>query len=468
MMTEEEFWNWYDKDIFKPYGGFMPHENWPKDVENSHKKLREFLGGPYRIEKFPLQDYQYQLDTTTINHFYGLVRKYLPDYFASYGFNANILKFPVIQNGEFEGQKVTRHIQFYANKMKLAPEKKNEFAKILSNLGQAWNKARTTKQDIEVCITTTPQAFAMLGHYHSDSIRNSCFRNGGGHQKDKYYLGQLENSFVALVGKNLENTTPGNVGVYSRMWGMANDDLDTFYLSNIYVADDNFQECYGNVYKSLDMFFDKILPGDKLKRESGKVIVSGIYKNHEDLCYTKKNELEKGSFAISPKYGLEKQRPCIMCRKYYRRIEEVEGQIYCCNCSSSFRICDISGAKTSSGMDVKDENGKDRYISAKIVARDFKMCERTGQYWPRKSIVYAGPSYGWINIFEATKLGLIKCDKCTHHSMNSATGECAYCGFQQKDKSSVEININPSKTSTTTYTKRPKYSSIYSYYNESF
>jgi hypothetical protein len=451
MMTEEQFWKWYDDYFIKQYGGFMPHEGWFKDVENAHLKLREFIGGPQRLEEISLENAQNPLDTESRAKFQAEIIKLLPQYFTSYNFKEDLLKFPTIQNGDFKGMKVAKHIQFYANKI-LDATKKGVLSKLLSDLGQAWNKARTQKQQVQVLMSTTQQAFIMLGHYYSDSIRGSCFKQLGCHQKDKYLLGQHPNSYVMLVGTDLSDLSPNNTKIYSRMWGIADQELKTFSLSNIYISEAKWEDCTGNVYMALDSFFDRILPGEsKLRKTNGKLKVDGIFKNPEDLSYSRA-DISTSTFIIRAFNGLEKQGKCPSCGYFFRRSEIIDGKIYCEKCAKAFGVCAISGKKSVNLVTVRNEEGVTIKVLSEIAAADFKYCEVTRQYWPKKSVV-STRHYGNVNIKEATKMGLTQCDGCKHYTSTRSDDTCQDCGFQKtKDKTSVRNSKRDKTTATVNVT----------------
>lgn len=446
-MTQQEFWKWYDEQFFKKWSGIMPHEEWPNDVDKYHEELRSFIGGTSRLRKFSMKDCQFPIDVETRQKFHAEIGKLLPDYFKHYGFNYNLFKNPTIEDKRFKGQRISRHIQFYANKKITDKTNKEKLARLMSDMGQAWAKAKTKDHTFEIIMETSPMAFSLLGHYKSDVVRGSCFRQGGCHQLDKYKLGQHPNTFVMLVGNNLSDISENNNGIFSRMWGIANDNFDSFYLSNIYVQD---IDQIGNVYKGLEMFFDDLLPGDKIKKAEKIVKVRGAYNNAESIGFTK---LESGikfqEFELTPHNGLEQAILCPKCHKGFRKGEKIDSQYWCWACADSIMAkCEISGKRTYRLYTVYDE-GRKLNVCKEILDELFRYCSYSGKYYKKEYIVNTF-DYGCIHKDLLKQLKIKECLKCNSYSIPDSSGKCRVCLHEINKVKSNDTTIYSHSTYATT------------------
>ncbi len=452
-MTNEEFWEWYE-EFHAKHGGIMPSETWPDRVHKNHEALRKLLNGEEKKLKIALENVQFPVDPNITNPYYNQLNIIIPTYFKQYALGAALFKYPMINEGDFKGIKVTKHIQHWLHKNPLNDkEKSDKIAKILSELGGKWTNAKSKKYELEVLLSTTPKAFALLGHYHSDMVRGSCFKQVGAHQRDKYSLGCYPNSFVILAGQEAE-ISDQNYKIMARMWGIANKDLDTFYLSNIYMTD---KEIQGNIYKSVEKYIAELLGAEKVSVAEKKIKIYGVYKNPEDLAVSSKSVVDFSEFVVEP---ASLAAVCQKCKGYGRNLRLIDGISACAKCiKTHIGKCAISGKETFNLYTVYNEEGKQIRICSEVYSKDFIQCI-DGYVYPKKCTITVQDGTT-APIHKLKDLRIHQCKKCNQYYRTSKCQKCATSNQLSKENKNDYSYTSPTCYTTTSTTPDWSTASVY-------
>ena len=235
-MNPEEFKLWYKKFLDK-HGGFSPTnlDLWIDRVNSNHEFIRSVMGADLVSLEIELEEYQnaisddmaamyYTQMSDIIGGFDGMTRYLKGDIFE-------MLKRPTYNAGTHDSIKTAKHIRQCLERYAADYQSSTWFSTVwvkleavLSKLGEEWSKARTKNGKYHVTISTTPKAFALLGHYKTDV--DSCFRQNGSSQQDKYCVGQSNNTFVITVAENGTNII--------RAFGCLDRPTKTVHLANQY------------------------------------------------------------------------------------------------------------------------------------------------------------------------------------------------------------------------------------------
>jgi hypothetical protein len=233
---KETFLEWYEK-----LGGksklFIPKDldGWFDAVEKSHKDIRELFGGVHKTATVEYID-----DSMKIANYYTcapyitVIIRLLPCYTSTYNLSYydDLLYCKLLAHKNIS---TAKHIMGYAERMKISDEAKKELEIALSNLGKIWHKPTNSKITATYTITTSPRAFAKIGHYGMDN--SSCFTNGHMNNDKKFALAIVPNSFVLIQHKeksDVDNPEDDNTNISSRLIGNATTGLKRINLSNAY------------------------------------------------------------------------------------------------------------------------------------------------------------------------------------------------------------------------------------------
>ena len=205
--SDKEFVPWFKEFVDKVEGGYtrkswVPQdlEAWVAEIDAGHQEIRNLLGGTRKTFKVEESEGQGAADYNSVYKLYNTINLQLPDYFLKYNLNQNHLAFPNIP--EHKNISTAKHILGYADRQKLPPEKKKILEDAVAQMGLAWAQAKQKGPECFATITTTPQAFCLLGNYGIDG--NSCFRHGSFNSDKRYAAGIMKESFVVLFHKKEE------------------------------------------------------------------------------------------------------------------------------------------------------------------------------------------------------------------------------------------------------------------------
>lgn len=297
-----EFDEWYN-DFYALKRGFIPNDlrAWFERVEDTHRTLREIIGGIRVCSEYMLEAYQSVPPQEIMDEIIRSLRIYLPDYFADERVSVADLSSPNLPSG----MKTSKHIMQYATDFwgkthVYLPE----VNKIVSKLGEAWAKAKTTEATIYTVLSTAAKAFCLLGHYGPDN--NSCFRQGTGNSVSKYNLGERNNSFVFLIRSSpIRVFEPENSDtILARMWGFVNTKDNVVNFCNYYpkagfVEGNAFEACRRQAAQILGLGLDEITCTKNIIRIGEQYNIYHNQRNHQPNWSFHSNLLPIGTQEIT-------------------------------------------------------------------------------------------------------------------------------------------------------------------------
>jgi hypothetical protein len=302
--------------FFKRHGGFCPFmgfEPWVKVLDCRHQQIREILGGIRHEAKVSIDSAVKPLSTSKCVKFHKALSSINQD--LLYEMKVSDLRYRTVKFHDHQSMKWTRLISSQARSLgtMLSDQDHKQIATIMSELGNAWKNCKTHNLDVNVNITTSPQAFFLLGHFGIDN--DSCFRQRGCNNSHKYVLGAMPNSFVILVSKD-------NINL-ARLFGFLDGDL--YRLSNIYysMAEDSITE--SDLIAILSTFFTQLTGSKAEVCTDAYIDVPTVYINDYGQWIVHTRELEEpdlDGFILSDKpngfceYGITKSLPCKICDRY--------------------------------------------------------------------------------------------------------------------------------------------------------
>lgn len=341
-------------------------DDWFDKVQNNHIEIREYLKNIQRISEVKTDEAQSPLSNPEIKK---IIVK-----FSNLGIDVekclyhnnlkiDVLKFPYCNKSSHANQRVTKILSKFIDTF-VTIDKKDSY-KILSDLGNLWNKNRNYELDCEVTLSTRAIDFLRLGKYEVDE--DSCFCDERSCYFNKYSLGQTKNTFVLIFRKSKE--------IIARAWGFFNKENEIFNVSNFYFRKDIHEPTIISICK---LFFADLMSVDynDLFIYKGKVKVrSGIYHN----------KCGNYSFSIDDKIYIQDlmtdadpySRPdiCNHCENNAdsKSIWGIKGLI-CSRCQRVYKKCQYSGLLDQCVEDAQDENGQIIKVSSSIINDDFLQC----------------------------------------------------------------------------------------------
>lgn len=202
-----------------------------QQVDKSHTNIRKILGG-VRFEKAIKveKDTEYPLDVLACGYISELMY-HLPNYLKHHN-----LKLSDLANRKLpSGMSVTKHIMEHAKRTREAENRGcstavvNDYAR---SLASEYAKHILKKGSYYICIDTSVNGFAKLGHYGCDA--GSCFGNQGSNRHHKYRIALAKDSFVATISSNnFVDSNSKHSEAVARMWGTLVG-KDAVCLSNFY------------------------------------------------------------------------------------------------------------------------------------------------------------------------------------------------------------------------------------------
>lgn len=454
---ETSFWTTFN-NFHKEHKGIKPPKEWFHNVEESHIKIREKIGGIERIIKIEIESSINQLPFPVINKHVDCLLNAIPSYFKFYGINILDLCSPLIQNNKnikFNGMRWTKHIGFFINNNKLLIEQgvdPNDLDKKLINdtlasLGGLWINCNINKATIYVKIDTSPFGFVKLGHYNVDTSCGSCFAQQGSHQFDKYMLGQYLNTYVILLSSSEKFDI-----VEHRLWGLANKDLSEWNISNLY---SNAKITYSTIELIIKKTFEEILNTDLTPLNN--VITTGkcYNNNNPKTCFVTSSQVKNtqsvyANYDITLDKGLEKILQCCICRNTEDDMKPCDNALVCDICIKNkiLQKCEFTNVLTTFTLhNALDENEKPIKISAYALAkyrnlfiRDVLNTEYILIKGKNTLYLYNGDQSSRVN---ANKYGYtIKCDQCNRWSKNSVnSSEICLCIKKNREKEKFERKL---------------------------
>jgi hypothetical protein len=295
--------NWLQHFTDKHNEGYFPPRirSWMNEVDSSHSQIRNILGGDKIVLTFELKNIQDKAEDC--NQLLKEILLKIPYYLVTYGFSIDDLKYPIIKPYNAKNPvRTIKHILTYAEKNN-SPNL--EIIKKLTNkLGEEYAKAKTENKKVAIVLSTTPQAFALLGHYGVD--KDSCFGQRGVNSKHKFVLATVKNTFVITIrdidetGKYPEDefAEQDKCPILGRMWGFLDAKDRVLNICNYYGAKGFLS---GNAIRILKKTAAKVLMEEENKIN---LFNNMIEKIDRDVIY---HNYQKHDMSFSPNKQIEEQ-----------------------------------------------------------------------------------------------------------------------------------------------------------------
>jgi hypothetical protein len=458
-VTKDQFQTWF-RDFRNIHKGVCTPDNFFDLVETKHKDIREKIGGIDKTIKVKIENESRPAPASEYVNLYIQLYDIIPEFWETGEVTLDALAYPTAQGGKRPGVKWGKKIEYFRRKNKVEVDKARLDA-TLGRLGEIWAKYKSEEQDICVTLSTNPCAFTLLGHYRTDinpkTGTQSCFKQMGQRQLDKYCIAAYKDSYVLLVTKNpLSDDWNKNTDVEARAWGMAYPDLTTFHLSNMYLKINKNKDgiSIGNVMHGIEVLFSNILENKVIKTDGILKVGGGIYKNPEpSLTYSLK-PVSTSPYAniVEPLYpDIRALKPCLKCLDYPDNMIDIDGYKVCEGCLPQVPRCDWTNELTLSHMCSAYHPDTKKVIRIKeMVAEngEWKRCAITGYYIHKlRDQIVTAERYGQTSVSIAEKHGLKKCMNCSVYTNPGIYGAnrtiCTGCIYKEEDakKHIFETNV---------------------------
>ena len=392
------------RELWKKHPGATIVDGWFKQVQESHRKLREAIGGVRLVKKIALEATQAKADKKACMPLIKQLKAevpYIEQQLRYQGLEDDDLRSATINIGSHNVLRTGKAIMNWANgdySFQQDKEKQKRVNKIISDLGNHWARARSDKVEYEVNLTTAAMAFMLLGHYLVDD--QSCFRNGGCNHHHKHIIASTDDTFVMLV-KNAEDK------VISRCWGFASDNYKIFSTFNMYLGKGVLE---GNVLNAKKAFFANHFGVDvgQIFCHEDKADVrmdrdyddDGVYINDYGVfSFTPEKQIKNQILGVN---GIGPQMPicphCDLDYEDHRGWEEIDGQLVCPECVEQATTLP-GGVKTLRyTVEVKHPKGKIVVMLEDEVPHDAFTCRGCHYECVREihGATINNPNYNWV------------------------------------------------------------------------
>ena len=334
--------------FFKRFGGFAPEHDWEHMVRTSKEGLKGLFGKDvidYVQTRVSAQAYPTDVEHQDIASIINEINREIPlnvhgRLHSKYGVDL----YALLARGKFLDKygRVNKSAKSFLSV--LGDGYPQSIDKNLSRLGKLWTSFSPISFDVKVRITADPLSFAMLGEY-GDADSDSCFRQGGEREKDKYRLGQTTDSFVVLINSihNDEWSLPN-----ARMWGVYEEKQETIHLSNFYcdetinVSDGEIACLMTKVFKELseerfnNVFYNRFDSDDS----------DDLYVNPNPVSFSCRKSIERCYLKVDT-FMLERAfAHCEMCEEPIDTEDEaysIGDFFYCSGCAEEAHYCEFCG-----------------------------------------------------------------------------------------------------------------------------
>jgi transposase-like protein len=406
----EEFNTWYDSFI-KQTGGLKVPPYWFEQVEKQHVSLRDKLDGLRKSFKVELDTTEAQCKFADIAKEGREIYTLIPNYFSHYGYSLAILQQATLTVGSEVGMKVSKHISTWMDRSSVDKDVKEQVCILISKLGNIWSKSRSKKDELYVTVSTTPKAFALIGHYGPDN--GSCFRQCAQNQLHKYRLGAFLNSCVILVSRQPIEEKIAPPTVITRFWAAANDKVNIISVCNAYISAD--YPSHGNIYIAVEKAISELC-GAEIAKIPNAVSISGqaTYLNggHFVLHDKSLKSVGRQDLAISTE-RLEEVIKCPLCgiTSIRDKSKIIDGNHACYECAAKAKYCEYSKQYTVKPMiPAIDEKGNKIEVCKTALDQKFFKCMMTKEYHHMDNhALFKG---GFVSLLWLKANGMIKCPYC--------------------------------------------------------
>lgn len=375
-MTIHEHQGWYDS-FHRRHGGFRPSgraADWMEDCDRTHTELRKMLGGVRVHRTYELGEDTGRLTDEQVFKFYVELESIIktdPGYTDAMQADlyhlipSRHLAEQYRRTDHHYGTKTSKWITSQLRCLTLYSETRKSLDKWLSKLGEAWGRLKGCKDTVSVTLSTSPKAFALVGHYGPD--RESCFRQGASRTSNKYMLAVTPQTFVVVIrGCTDDQEEEDCERNLVRCWGWWEPEGDVWNVANFYFASGTREAI---ALRALKKLFTE-LSGKDVHFFEDKMSVREIVYHNEYLNWSFSSEK-----TISDQYldaVQVKSVKCPSCGEAYDSDEdfsEVDGELVCTSCYEGSNRCDRCDCNTTQDLTSV------RYVSSGGLVRRRSWCE---------------------------------------------------------------------------------------------
>jgi hypothetical protein len=437
-----KFIEWYNKFITS-FKGVRVNDNWFDKCEESHKSIREWLGGNDSVTKKievdkPKTD---TLDAKSVSEFAIGIYRLIPDYFRAYGLDYYCFIHKTAIGTSYAKMSWGKHVSFWMESTKTSEEIKIAVNNLLSKIGKLWSLEKDTKDTIYCTIDTSAVSFVFIGHYGVDN--NSCFKQTSLNQVHKYMIGQTKNTFIITLTRSKHETVHDaivNGAVFARVWGVTNEDHSIINILNAYPPIEKLDKV---TFPAIQEFCKQLLNADSIECKENRLIVRGVYQNRNSArSYydPSKTKFESQYISINTK-ELDIYRECFACRLPTTKPESIDLLPYCPGCAEKRRgsMCEWSGRYTNTTLlDAYDRNGNPIKIAGFTKSEEFRTCQGTGKFYHMDDMVedVSGKQY---NIFYIREINAKLCPVHNAYMIDASGAALSSCIKCDKEATMASI-----------------------------
>jgi hypothetical protein len=409
----EQFKKWYLDSFIKRNGGYFPKDlfKWYNKVEKTKTRFRTLLKGK-RKDTFKISikssfNNSYNPEIELIKE---KIKSLVPRYLEDNKLDDSVFYSQTLALSSHSAIKTTKHISKYAesyfkNKKYDNPNfdhqgNKESLINTLSELGKAWSKCKTNDIDLYVTISTTPAAFALMGHYGCE--KDSCFRQGSNKTRHKYAIGQSSETAVITIADKKDDKFIN----IARFICYYNCDSRSLHLLNLYFRNSHAE---GDLLESIKSIYKVLFQTEDVN----------IYEGLNFWAQREIHRNEYGNISLVP----NDKRPsetiinidlddiffsrCPRCRNSGREEEfiEIDGAMVCQGCSLSCNVCELTGQRTFKQLvEFRTRKNEVLFGIKELVEKEHPKCERCKVNFFKKEIPICEDCYD--NDF-------VECDLCS-------------------------------------------------------
>lgn len=380
-----DFTQWFsdgEKSFIGRHGRFVPSNPlyWLNRVEEKHSRLRTILGAEKVSQTINLEKEQEILNIKDIKAQIDGILHIIPNYLSDNNFDINVFASPYIQLGTHNAIKLSKHVITYASNFlrrihgtEECVQRIKNIERLLSEIGKELSKKQVTAQQLEVTLSTTHKAFALLGHYGPDE--DSCFNQSSDKPSHKYILAQSENTFViTIAGENKK----GKIKNLARAFGWFDNSFNVANVSNYYARSEISE---GNAIKCLKIFFSTLLqkevnfiPDVARIRGNNRAIFHNPYGRWTFIAKNYKSQSDQ-DYTLTPFENCINKYLCDICGMEKDHLIDIDGKVACTSCIAKMDVCQITGKKhIASKIKEFELNSQNIKVYDELI-KDFKQCK---------------------------------------------------------------------------------------------
>jgi hypothetical protein len=352
-MSHGEFEQWFFSDFIKRNGGVYPKniKRWLSTLDERHERIRKVLGGDRVDMSISAQAVKMAASGPEYEEIVDELVSLFPSYLQDNQLDRNAFASPTIPRGSHNAIKISKHFMSYAGRRleefpaAVAKQTIERANKCFSKLGAVWGKSSNNEVCASVTISTTPRAFALLGHYGPD--QESCFRQGSDKTLDKYVVGQTPETFVATISMPSEKAPSKHRNV-ARAIGFLSPRSDYIFNTFNYYFTPGLAE--GDAIALLTKAFGQLVGREKcVFLERYLAIEQGVFVNDYARWTFNFSDGPTDAQELSPDQNGVKIFVCPVCNRKHKTDDywaKIDGYFVCELCASKSNVCEVSERRT--------------------------------------------------------------------------------------------------------------------------